>query len=165
MTPPRPGSLAAVTTAHLPRAVLEQTVDELRTFGRRGNEGFALWLGTITADRARIEQCLVPQQNSIQSEDGVGYFIESQTLFAINRYLSERQLRLIAQVHSHPTEAYHSSTDDAYAVVTAEGGFSLVVPDFARGPASLATWAVYRLRQGRWTGLASREVERTFVLE
>lgn len=165
MTTPRPGSLAAVTTAYLSRTVLDQTVDALRSFGRRGNEGFALWVGTIAEDRARIEQCLVPEQNSIQSESGVGYFIDSPTLFAINRYLSERQLRLIAQVHSHPTEAYHSSTDDAYAVVTTEGGFSLVVPYFARGPASIPAWAVYRLRQGRWTALPLREVERAFVVE
>ncbi len=165
MTTPRPGSLAAVTTLHIPRTALEETIDALRAFGRRGNEGFALWVGTIADDRARIEQCLVPEQNSIRSEDGVGYFIDSTTLFAINRYLSERRLRLIAQVHSHPTEAYHSSTDDAYAIVTAEGGFSLVVPYFARGPASIPAWAVYRLRQGRWTAVPADEVERTFVVE
>lgn len=165
MTMPRPGSLAAVTTAYLSRTVLDQTVDALRSFGRRGCEGFALWVGTITGDSARIGHCIVPEQNSIQSEDGVGYFIDSQTLFALNRYLSERQLRLIAQVHSHPTEAYHSSTDDAYAVVTTEGGFSLVVPHFARGPVSIPAWAVYRLRQGRWTALSVPETARTFVVE
>jgi len=165
MTMPRPGTLAAVTTAYLSRTVLDQTVDALRTFGRRGNEGFALWVGEITENAAHIGECLVPTQSSIQSEDGVGYFIDSSTLFQLNRYLSDRRLRLIAQVHSHPTEAYHSSTDDAYAVVTTEGGFSLVVPYFARAPASIPTWAVYRLRQGRWTALPSRDVERTFIVE
>ena len=161
----RPDSLATVATVHLPRVALNETVEALRAFGRSGNEGFALWAGHIAGTVARVEQCIVPEQNSIQSEEGVGYFIDSSTLFKLNRYLSDRRLRLLAQVHSHPTEAYHSTTDDAYAVVTAEGGFSLVVPYFARGPASIPTWAVYRLRRGRWTALPTREVERAFVVE
>lgn len=165
MSTVRPGSIAAVTTVHVPSTVLQQTVDALRSFGRSGNEGFALWIGTISDERAHITQCFVPEQNSIQSEDGVGYFIESSTLFGINRYLSERQLRLIAQVHSHPTEAYHSSTDDAYAVVTTEGGFSLVVPYFGRGSVSIPSWAVYRLRQGRWRQVSARDVQTSFVVE
>lgn len=162
MSTARPGSLAAVTTVQVDAPVLQQTVEALRSFGRSGNEGFALWVGTIANDRASVTQCLVPKQNSIQSEDGVGYFIESSTLFALNRYLSEQKLRLIAQVHSHPTEAYHSSADDAYAVVTAEGGFSLVVPYFARGPALIASWAVYRLRDRRWRQLPLRDVQAVF---
>jgi len=165
MTSPRLGTLAAVTTVHLARTVLDQTVDALRAYGRSGNEGFALWLGTITEGVAHVERCFVPEQNSIQNETGVGYFVDTQTLFALNRYLSERKLRLIAQVHSHPTEAYHSSTDDAYAVVTTEGGFSLVVPFFARGAARIPAWAVYRLRQGRWVAVPTRDVERTFVVQ
>jgi len=63
-------------------------------------------------------------------------------------------LRLIAQVHSHPGEAYHSRADDRYAIVTAEGGFSLVVPDFGDAPADPTAWAVYRLDQGAWRELS-----------
>lgn len=156
--------LRDVDLVRLPATVLTETANALRLFGRDGNEGFVLWLGTIADHVATIRRCLVPPQNSIQSEDGVGYFIDGETLFEINRFLSQERLRLIAQVHSHPTTAYHSETDDRYAIVTTEGGLSLVVPYFAQGPSDLATWAVYRLREGHWAEVSASEVKALFAV-
>ncbi len=151
-------SLADVRRVHLPAGLLPWTTAKLREFGADGNEGFLLWAGTVEAGVARIERCLVPPQNPIRSERGVGYFITGETLFAVNKFLNENRLRLIAQVHSHPTDAYHSSTDDEYAIVTTEGGFSLVVPDFGHCPAALSSWASYRLIRGAWAELGQRQV-------
>jgi hypothetical protein len=145
--------------------VLEETKAALHASGLDGHEGFVLWLGTIASTESLITEMMAPPQRPIKSEDGVGYFIEGHTLFQISRYLSEKRLRMVAQVHSHPTEAYHSKTDDDYAIVTEEGGFSLVVPDFARGPALISAWAVYRLSGGRWRALPASELRRTFTTE
>ena len=71
----------------------------------------------------------------------------------MNVWLFENDLRLIAQVHTHPTEAYHSETDDAFPIVTTEGALSLVIPNFANGPANLTQYACYRLRRGHWVEL------------
>jgi hypothetical protein len=62
-------------------------------------------------------------------------------------------------VHSHPTEAYHSETDDRYAIVTEDGGHSLVVPDFARHPMALSGCAIYRLHRGSWLELTRDQVD------
>jgi hypothetical protein len=66
---------------------------------------------------------------------------------------------LIAQVHSHPNEAYHSEADDEYAIVTAEGGLSFVVPNFGKAPLDPTIWAIYRLTQGEWRGLNMNEAK------
>lgn len=116
-----------------------------------------LWLGDIETERARIVRAVVPDQQPVSSEDGVGYFVTGETLFNLNRSLAETGLRLIAQIHSHPGEAYHSDTDDRYAIVTADGGLSLVVPDFGLAPANPAEWAVYRLTNGQWEELSSQQ--------
>jgi hypothetical protein len=105
---------------------------------------------------------VIPQQRSVSDEDGLGYFVSGETLFELNRALSETGLRLIAQVHSHPAEAYHSAADDRYAIVTADGGFSLVVPNFGRAPSDLSSWAVYRLTRGDWQELSPQEVRTLF---
>jgi hypothetical protein len=112
--------------------------------------------------KAYVSQAFVPKQKSISNEDGVGYFVSGETLFQLNRDLSETGLRLIAQVHSHPREAYHSEADDRYAIVTAEGGMSLVVPNFGRAPAQPTAWAVYRLHGRAWRELSPKEVGTIF---
>jgi hypothetical protein len=124
-----------------------------------------LWAGTIDGSAAAITRVVVPEQNSIRNESGVGYFVEQQALFQLSQFLRNEKLRLIAQVHSHPTEAYHSDTDDRYAIVTEEGGFSLVVPDFARHPMALDICAIYRLMRGSWIELEDAIVRDLFSVE
>jgi hypothetical protein len=72
---------------------------------------------------------------------------------------------LIAQIHSHPSEAYHSETDDTYPIATTAGALSIVVPDFAIRPFRLNDCAVYRLlpKQG-WVHVSNAMVERIIQL-
>jgi len=146
------------------RATIDQMLGTMREFGSRGWEALVLWLGEIEPNtgRAHVTQAFVPKQKSISNEDGVGYFVSGETLFQLNRDLSETGLRLIAQVHSHPREAYHSEADDRYAIVTAEGGLSLVVPNFGRAPVHPTAWAVYRLNGRNWRELNARDVGTLF---
>jgi hypothetical protein len=146
------------------RVTIENMLETMREFGANGWELLVLWLGEINLDdgTARVMQAFVPKQKAITSEDGVGYFISSETLFQLNRGLAETGLRLIAQVHSHPKMAYHSAADDRYAIVTAEGGYSLVVPDFGHASSDPSTWAVYRLRGQEWVELSDKDVRGVF---
>jgi len=146
--------LRGVQSVIVDRAVVGATLQALQKFGAHGLEGLILWLGDIEPDRAHVFRMYIPDQQPLSSEDGVGYFVRGKTLFELNQDLAESGLRLIAQVHSHPGEAYHSRADDRYAIVTAEGGFSLVVPDFGDAPADPTAWAVYRLDQGAWRELS-----------
>jgi proteasome lid subunit RPN8/RPN11 len=121
----------------------------LQKFGAFGCEGLVLWLGTTSGLEARVTEFVVPPQHPICDETGVGYFVDGATLSRLNRYLYETGSVFIAQVHSHPGPAYHSEADDRYALVTEEGGFSLVVPEFATHP-PLMDCALYRLTSGAW---------------
>jgi hypothetical protein len=106
---------------------------------------------------AEVTQVQVPPQSSISLDGEVGYIIERDTLLTLNRTLHATGLRLLAQVHSHPQEAYHSELDDACAVATKEGSLSLVVPSFAAGPPDVALWAIYQLTKGKWRHVPRRE--------
>jgi hypothetical protein len=140
------------------RAVVQSTLRTLRRFGEHRLEGLVLWLGKIEPGKAHVIRAFTPDQHPVSDEDGVGYFVGGDALFELNRGLAETGLRLIAQVHSHPSRAYHSETDDRYAIVTADGGLSLVVPNFGQAPADPTSWAVYRLLQGRWEELSEEEI-------
>lgn len=156
--------LPAASRLTVPRVVVNETATALREYGRHGLEGLVLWIGELvsneTTTEARVRDLVVPPQRSIRSEDGVGYFVSSETLFALNKLLSEHNLRLLAQVHSHPTSAYHSETDDRYAIATTEGALSIVVPDFGRDAEDPGTWATYRLGTNGWDELTEDEAKR-----
>jgi tetratricopeptide (TPR) repeat protein len=151
-----------VRTVIIAPAVIDVTMKALQKYGAHRLEGLVLWLGHVEPGRARVVQAFLPEQHPVSDESGLGYFVTGDALFELNRGLAVTGLRLIAQVHSHPKEAYHSRADDRFAIVTAEGGFSLVVPNFGKAPADPASWAVYRLVGGDWTELASEEVRNLF---
>src|SRR5690349_5473099 len=157
--------LDSVKNISIDPAVIATTLRVLQQFGSYGCEGLVLWIGEINQGRARITRAVVPDQTPIKSEEGVGYFIDSDVLFELNRKLSDTGLRLIAQVHSHPGEAYHSDTDDRYAIVTSNGGLSFVVPDFGKAPADPTLWAVYRLNSGTWHELDTIEARSLLNVE
>ena len=86
--------------------------------------------------------------------------VSGEALFKVNKILYERDEILGGQVHTHPTSAFHSSTDDHYPLVTLLGALSLVLPDFARhAPNDIAMWAWYRMTDyGRWLPAKNTEV-------
>lgn len=145
-------SLRQVTSVSLPVSVAKRTHGHLYATGMRGLEGMALWVGAQNGTRFQITDVIVPEQQGIRSDHGLAVMVPGVELQRINLYLYRNGLRLIAQIHSHPTEAYHSEMDDEYAIATALGAFSLVVPDFARHPFSITACAIYRLTPRMWPG-------------
>ncbi|MBI2270277.1 MAG: Mov34/MPN/PAD-1 family protein [Bacteroidetes bacterium] len=117
----------------------------MREAGKHQLEGVALFSGKENENIFRIEKTIVPEQHAMSLEDGLLYSVSGDELHRINVWLYENKMSLIAQIHSHPTRAYHSATDDAYPIVATVGGVSIVVPDFAFGEADINCCAVYRL--------------------
>jgi hypothetical protein len=128
-------------------AVVDDTISFLRAVGAHGYEGFVLWSGKHESPGTfRFVAALVPEQRGMVTDKGLLVTVDGEALFKINKTIHERGEILGGQVHTHPTTAYHSSTDDHYPLVTLLGALSVVLPDFARNaPADLEYWAWYRL--------------------
>jgi hypothetical protein len=145
--------LLAVRTFLIPMSILSTTIEFLRRVGRDGCEGFVLWSGAL-AEREKFvfRSCIIPDQKAMATESGLLVTVDGKSLFEVNKNVHERGEILAAQIHSHPTTAYHSSTDDSYPLVTLLGALSIVIPDFAwNAPADVDEWAWYRLsRRGKW---------------
>jgi hypothetical protein len=116
----------------------------------------ALWAGELDAAVFHVRAVIIPQQQGHRTDHGLAVSVPGEELHRINMWLRAQRLRLIAQIHSHPTAAYHSETDDRYAIVTALGSFSLVVPDFAVRPFALDDCAAYRLSRRPWWHFTSQ---------
>lgn len=147
-------TLAAVEEFLVPLELVDQTLEPLQEAGRRGYEAFVLWGGRVDEAGRRLvfESAYFPGQTTSRAEEGLLVVVDGEALFHVNRAFYERGLTLAGQIHSHPNEAYHSETDDAFPLMTLIGGLSGVVPDFGRGGRErLGDWAWYRLTgPGTW---------------
>lgn len=139
--------LGGILTFVLPRSLLDSSLEALARIGRRRAEGFVVWGGVPVSETVfRFEAGLVPEQQAFSTEDGLLVTVDGDALHKINVTFNENGLMLAGQIHSHPTRAYHSSTDDHLPLVTVIGGLSVVVPDFARdGIDAFEHFAWYRL--------------------
>jgi hypothetical protein len=145
--------LTSVRELQIPNNVLDPTLGFLADKGQQSEEGFVVWGGRrIDEETLQFTSCYVPDQTAHATADGLLVVVDGEALFRMNRAFYERGEIAAGQVHTHPTDAYHSSTDDHFPLVTLRGALSLVIPDFARdGRAAMDRWAWYRLREhGRW---------------
>lgn len=146
-----PSDLEGVRTFLVPTGVADATDAALREAGAHGHEAFVLWTGALNGETFNVQQAYLPVQTGHQLPDGICVTVDGDELHRLNRWLYENGQRLGAQVHSHPTHAYHSDTDDAYPIATQRGALSLVVPCFATDGIRGRGVATYRLTASGWS--------------
>jgi len=123
-------------------SVLAQTIQILQAGGQRSEEHVVLWLASSATNRDPTPVAEVYDPAQITAID---YFrLPPESLRALMAHLRAKRLKIVAQVHSHPGEAFHSEADNEWAVIRQVGSLSLVLPHFARGttPASFGDQAV-----------------------
>jgi hypothetical protein len=157
--------LADVTELRVPLQVLIDGYEFMRSAGRLRLEGMVLWAGKQRDSTFTVTELIIPKQKGLRTADGVCAIVEAEELARLNIHLYRNSLELVAQVHTHPTEAYHSSTDDEYAIATTIGCFSVVVPNFAVVNYALAQCAVYRLNVGgKWVEVDESQAPNRIVV-
>jgi len=154
----------SVQTVYVSKDLALQAQAHLQRMGEFECEGFALWAGTFRRDAFYVKHTIVPVQTPLRFSNGVCIYVDAEELHRVNVWLYEHGVTIIAQLHSHPEDAYHSSTDDTFPISTSLGSFSLVVPYFAKQPFMLSNCAVYRLLDIGWTPLTRSEIERTIII-
>jgi hypothetical protein len=111
-----------------PSAVVRATIDALRESGSRGHEGIVLWLGERQSDRVEIVLAYVPEHSARHDM----FHIPASGMKKLQAHLRAHRWMIGAQVHSHPSLAFHSRADDDWAIVRHVGALSIVAPYFAR---------------------------------
>lgn len=147
-------SLQSIRRFLIPQHLVDQTAQALRRAGKEGYELFVLWTGVARDQTLQVRTCHVPRQTSRKTRRGLLVRVDGQALHELNVWLYEHGEILAAQVHAHPTDAYHSDTDDEFPIVTSLGGLSLVVADFARHGVLTPQSAAYRLSTSGWVPVA-----------
>lgn len=133
-------------TLHLHTGLLRQAQAFFEDRGSHGLEGTAMIAGPMP-------RLVVPDQFARRTPYGVSVELTTQGQWDLAAALGPEETYL-ARIHSHPGEAFHSSTDDRNPVITFDGAISIVVPYFGLGlRLGLDACAVLRMTDGSWQDL------------
>jgi hypothetical protein len=154
--------LDAVTEFRVSTLVIAATERALQRAGAEGFEMFVLWSGVVEGSSFLTKTPHVPKQTSYRRRGSLLVRVEGQALHDLNRWLYEHDEVLGVQVHAHPTDAFHSDTDDSYPIVTLRNGLSIVAADFARDGLLVDGTASFRLGESGWEAVDWRT---TIVVE
>ena len=116
----------------IPARLVADTFAIFRDCGGSRRECVAYWLSPTNAPDT-IDEVVHPHHTASHG----GYEIDDQWLTSFWFELARWQKSVRIQLHTHPHEAFHSATDDHWALIHTPGFLSLVIPDYATGPAGL----------------------------
>jgi hypothetical protein len=130
----------------LSRRIVEETFVHFRKCGAGRRECQALWIGPwATPDL--ITEVVHPKHRAHLD----GFVLDDAWISSFWLRLAQENLGVRVQVHTHPYEAFHSATDDAYPIIHTPGFLSLVIPDFATRPIGFANAYLTEIQpDGRW---------------
>lgn len=150
----------------VPRRVLEDSWTFLQEGGEHGFEAVAVWIGRVVDDStARVVAAARPGQVAYRGELGCAVEVPPDELSRLISVLPDDHF-VLARLHTHPTEAYHSELDDMNMLIGHRGAISIVVPDFARLPLELTCCSVNELRHEMgWIELSQAEVSERFAVD
>jgi hypothetical protein len=162
---PRAGSYQL----RVPANIWEQALDTIRSYGAsrttigpKGSECLVYLAGIVANDETVVVTALYELGHEPQ---GGSVVVAAQEARWLLRALSNRDEKLIAQVHSHREGAGHSRGDDAHATSFHDGFISIVVPRFGKNVAGLQDCAVVEYTNGSFMELPKSEVHRRFTVQ
>lgn len=147
-----------------PRRVIDETWAYLREQGTRGNEGVAYWgAAASTGTTAPVTSAEFPERY-----ERVGRYVAHvgfDELVRIGARFAARGERIVARLHTHAEDGFHSEVDDGSPLTGRPGFISIVVGDFARAAPDIATCALFEwTADGTWREIPSAEARARFPL-
>jgi hypothetical protein len=127
----------------VPAAIFNATLDQLASCGRGRHECVAFWTGQTLNDV--VDSTVHPEHAS----SAASYRVDDDWLNRFWFSLHEQRRRILAQVHTHPGAAFHSTSDDEGAIGVHPGFLSIVIPQFAANR-SLLDACAYRMTNAGW---------------
>lgn len=130
----------------LPPGLASATTVALRAAGDAGREGLVLWAARPDGtDRMMIATLIEP------GIEGERYWLRVTAASRVDvvAYLRAHDLLVVADVHSHPHEAFLSRVDALHPYSARPGHLAIVVPSFGRQPGTHG-WRAYELDRPGW---------------
>ena len=130
--------------------IVEATFRKLRECGDERFECVVYWTG------ASEDPVVDGIEHPVHMQSPCGFVVDDAWLTNFWKRLAALRRSVKVQVHTHPGQAFHSTSDDKWPVVSQSGFLSIVIPDFAVGTPSFdRAWVGCLRADGKWEQLDS----------
>jgi proteasome lid subunit RPN8/RPN11 len=138
----------------------------LRERGRHGRrESGAFLLGRRRDGRARITEFVLYDDLDPHCLDTGIVRFDGSYFGDLWRICKERDLKVVADVHTHPAGSQQSDSDRDHPMITSAGHIALIVPYFAVPPVRRVDVGMYRyLGAKRWETVLRNQRRRFFQI-
>lgn len=147
----------------VPSLVIDHTELMLRQNGACGDEGFGIWAGTLAGGDAFVSTLIIPKV------EGGGFHgeISAETAAKLFDELDHLDLVPVAQIHSHPNQAFLSSVDAERPLVATSAFLSVVIPSFGFVDLTdVSLWRAYEFHgRNNWRELDEVERRRRLIVD
>jgi hypothetical protein len=154
---PYPG--AGVVLA-VPTEVWNLTIRNVRAYGAEHSEALVFWGGIVTGEGVLVTGLYLPEH---KPQGGCVRLSKEESRWLLRR-LCERDEKLLAQIHSHPGDAFHSGGDDAGSASFHAGYMSLIVPGFGTGIDVVSRCEAVEFDGSGFVPLSRDELDRRIVV-
>ncbi|MET4214221.1 hypothetical protein [Bradyrhizobium sp. LA2.1] len=134
-TPTRPRLAKLLATAD----VLDDLMAALIRSQRQRHEGIVYLLGRTDGDVTLAVAVFAPEALTTSGS----FHVPTRSMVSCMQTAARFELQVVAQVHTHPGQAYHSDGDVEGAKIRYPGYVSLVLPEYGQHLPSLAGAAAY----------------------
>ncbi len=147
----------------IPSLIVDHTELVLRQAGVHGDEGFAVWAGTLSGGDAHVATLVIPRASGGSTHGEITADTTANVLSA----LDDRDLVPMMQLHSHPRRAFLSEEDAIRPLVAVPGFISVIIPSFGFVDlADVGLWSAHQYQgPGQWRELNDDERRRRFIID
>lgn len=146
---PQPAKLLVTADA------LDDLMAALTRSQRQRHEGIAYLLGRTDGVVTVAVAVFAPEARTTAGS----FHVPARAMLACMQAAARFELQVVAQVHTHPGQAYHSDGDVEGAKIRYPGYASLVLPEYGRHLPSLSAAAAYLWQKPNgWIELSNDEI-------
>lgn len=143
-----------INPLRLPDGLLHKIQEHVRRHGERYAESGGFLLGSFGSP---LVTCVAFADGPGIERNRGGFSVSGKAMEILFAWAEEQDLRVWAQFHSHPTDAFLSATDLKYGF-SVEGFTSAVIPDFVTPPFFPNQWGWWRYESKSWRAIDSPRV-------
>jgi len=149
-------------TWSVPYTLLDDSISLMRPHGACGNEGLALWFGSVEGNKATVTRIIAASgPGFVTSPDYLS--LSSAAMCTLTDLAEQIDAVLVGQIHSHPGRFVDLSALDKEHGIRADGYLSVVCPFYAQRYVGLDECGVHVFDNFAYRRMSAREVSARII--